>query len=118
MATNFAPLEEDVSTAMPQGVEFPIEQDQGGFESLSRSETKEERLDRVKNVKLPSTLSEAEERTARDLLVRHAETFKKTPGLCTITEVAIDTGSHRPVASRGYRNPLVANESFLKQLEE
>jgi len=107
---------------LPAGVEFApagVEFAPAAFENLSAHESDEARYLRVLTEASVSTRLTAEQRDiAMGVIMRHCSTFRLNPGLTTLAELEINTGRHLPVARRAYRNPLIANAGFLKQLEE
>ena len=103
---------------MPQGVDFP-----GGtlFDNLNLTETREQRLRRIETAACVASWAcgRPEERESRDILLKEEEgCFRDTPGRYEGTQHEINTGSARPVASKGFRNPKVANPEFHTQLLE
>ena len=107
--------EQEVLEADPPGQSFA----QDGFEDLSKQETAEQRKQRVLNTKqLAERLTPEQRVRAMELLLKYCDAFQDVPGFSTITELEINTGTAPPVTRKAYRNPLVANAGFLKQLEE
>ena len=116
----------DLEQAMPAGVDFaerpPAQPPERGFENLAASQgTPEERRKRIRAeaiVAQETDMSEEDKAAFVEIMVAHYEVFSDQPGYSTVGELAIPTGSGRPVARKPFRNPLVANEGFMKQLRE
>ena len=111
------PSDEDWLAGDPAGQDF--REEPSLFEDLKSKETPEERAARVRSeAHIAARLSKEERAWALELLLHHRETFKNTPGFTGVAELEINTGDSRPVSRKGYRNPMVANAGFLRQLEQ
>ena len=119
-----APTEEEMLTALPPGQDFDqISKSQAGkmgtFEDLlAEASPAQRKRELVKKIQAVTTLTPSEKIQAIAMMERHLATFSDSPGYSSVAELEINTGAALPVSKRPYRNPLVANAGFLKQLEQ
>ena len=115
------PTDAEVAEAMPPGQDFrPLSKQQAtGFEDLTVEKTIDQKRETMREkVMGVETLSESEREEVMEMMEKHLVTFSDSPGYSTLAELQINTGDALPVSKRPYRNPLVANAGFLKQLEQ
>ena len=104
---------------MPPGTDIGGPGKKAQFEKLNAHETDDERVERIKtHASLGPKLTDAQKEEMTKALLQEAPVFSDSPGFSSLAELEIDTGNARPVAKKPYRNPLVANPAFLKQLEQ